>query len=144
MSVAKADQEKTYEVTADQYYKSVTQYEQYPEHVEGMKSVRIDRTGSSVIGHYELSMMGKEISYSLNLKEDPANKKMNWTLKDSDFFTVNNGAWTIESTGPKSCKVHYAVEVEFNFPVPGFLLKGIVKSTLPTMMNSFYERAKKL
>ena len=144
MSVAKADQEKTYDVSADQYYQSVTQYEQYPEHVEGMKGIRVERNGNQIVGHYDLSMMGKEISYSLNLVEDPANKAMNWTLKKSDFFTVNNGAWKITSTGSKSCKVHYSVEVEFNLPVPGFLLKGIVKSQLPAMMNSFYERAKEL
>ena len=144
MSVAKADQEKTYDVSADQYFKSVTQYEQYPEHVEGVKAIQVERKGNDVVGHYDLNMMGKEIKYSLNIKEDPANKKMNWSLLKSDFFTVNNGAWTITPTGPKSCKVHYAVEVEFSFPVPGFLLKGIVKGTLPSMMNSFYERAKKL
>jgi len=111
--VAKADQEKTYEVSADQYFKSVSQYEKYPEHVEGMKSVRVERNGNQVIAHYDLSMMGKDIK-------------------------------SIVPTGAQSCKVHYAVEVEFNFPVPGFLLKGVVKSTLPTMMNSFFERAKKL
>jgi len=142
--VAKADQEKTYEVSADQYFKSVSQYEKYPEHVEGMKSVRVERNGNQVIAHYDLSMMGKDIKYSLTITEDPVKKTINWILLKSDFFSVNNGAWSIVPTGAQSCKVHYAVEVEFNFPVPGFLLKGVVKSTLPTMMNSFFERAKKL
>ena len=142
--MAQAEMEKTFDVSADKYFKSVSDYEKYPEHVDGMKKVRIERKGAEILGHYDLSMMSKDMNYTLNLKEDASKGTVNWTLNKSDFFKVNNGAWKIESTGPNSCKVHYSVEVEFNFPVPGFILKGIVKGTLPSMMNSFYERAKKL
>ncbi len=142
--MAQAEMEKTFDVSAEKYFKSVSDYEKYPEHVEGMKNVRIERNGDKILGHYDLSMMSKDMSYILNLKEDASKGEVSWTLNKSEFFKVNNGAWKITSTGPSSCKVHYSVEVEFNFPVPGFLLKGIVKSTLPSMMNSFYERAKKL
>ena len=142
--MAQADSEKTYDVSADKYYQAVSEYEKYPTFVEGMKSVKAKRTGFDVIADYELSMMSKDMSYQLKIKEDPSAKVISWTLSKSDFFKVNNGKWTIQSTGPSSCKVHYSLEVDFNFTVPGFLLKGVVKSTLPTMMNSFYERAKKL
>jgi ribosome-associated toxin RatA of RatAB toxin-antitoxin module len=144
MGVAKADQEKTFDVSADKYFQAVSDYEKYPQFVEGMKKVKAERNGSEVTAHYELSMMGKDLSYSLKVREDPAKKTVDWSLLKSDFFTINNGAWKIESTGPNSCKVRYGVEVEFNFPVPGFILKGIVKSQLPTMMDGFYKQAKKL
>jgi len=84
------------------------------------------------------------MSYSLKIKENPGQGEVNWALLKSDFFKVNNGAWKITSTGPSSCKVRYSLEVEFSFSVPSLILKGIVKGSLPTMMNSFYERAKKL
>ncbi len=142
--MAQAEMEKSYEVSADKYYQAVSAYEKYPEHVDGMKSVRVERNGAEIIGHYDLSMMSKDMSYSLKLKEDATKHEVSWTLFKSDFFKVNNGAWKITSTGPNSCKVHYSVEVEFNFSVPGFILKGVVKGTLPGMMNSFYERAKKI
>ena len=142
--MAQAEQEKTFDVSAEQYYKAVSQYENYPEFVEGVKSVKVERNGNKVVGHYDLSMMGKDMSYSLNITENPEAKSLSWTLLKSEFFKENIGKWTIESTGPKGCKVHYSLEVDFSFSVPGFLLKGIVKSTLPTMMNSFYERAKNL
>jgi ribosome-associated toxin RatA of RatAB toxin-antitoxin module len=142
--MAQAETDKTYDVSADKYYQAVSEYQNYPEFVEGMKSVKVQRNGNDVVGDYELSMMSKDMSYQLKIKEDPAAKVVSWTLAKSDFFKVNNGKWTIESTGANSCKVHYSLEVDFNFSVPGFLLKGVVKSTLPTMMNSFYERAKTL
>ena len=143
--MAQAEQEKSYDVDAAKYFQAVSQYENYPQFVDGMKKVTAERNADgTVVGHYELSMMSKDMSYSLNIKEDAAAGKVNWTLKQSDFFKVNNGAWTITSEGPGKCKVHYSLDVEFNFSVPGFILKTLVKGTLPTMMNSFYERAKKL
>lgn len=142
--MAQAEMEKTFDISAEKYFKAVSQYEKYPEFVDGMKKVTCERDGSGkVIGHYELSMMSKDMSYSLNINESAANGTVNWSLIKSEFFKVNNGAWKITAMGPNQCKVHYSLEVEFSFSVPGFILKTMVKGTLPSMMNSFYERAKK-
>ena len=140
--MAQAEQEKTYDVSAEKYFAAVSKYEEYPEFVDGMKKVTVKRDGATVTADYELSMMSKDMSYSLKINENAAEGRVNWSLIQSDFFKVNNGAWKIEKLGPNQCKVHYSLEVEFSFSVPGFLLKGIVKGTLPSMMNSFYERAK--
>ncbi|MBC7395928.1 MAG: SRPBCC family protein [Bdellovibrionales bacterium] len=141
--MAQAEMDKTYDVSADKYFKAVTEYENYPDFVDGVKKVKAARSGNKVKGDYELSMMGKDMSYSLNINEDPAKKTIDWTLAKSDFFKVNSGAWKIESTGANSCKVNYSLEIELSMSVPNFILKGAVKTSLPTMMNSFYERAKK-
>ena len=143
--MAQAELENTFEVSAEKYFQAVASFEQYPEFVEGMKKVTLERkeAGNS-IGHYQFSMMGKDMSYDLAITENAAAGTVNWKLLKSDFFKVNNGAWKIEALGPQKCKVHYALDVEFSFSVPGFILKGLVKGTLPSMMKSFYERAKKL
>jgi ribosome-associated toxin RatA of RatAB toxin-antitoxin module len=143
--MAQAEQEKTYDVDATKYFQAVSQYEKYPEFVDGMKKVSVERNADgTVVGHYDLSMMSKDMSYVLNIKEDAKAGTVNWTLKQSDFFKINNGAWKIESIGPGQCKVSYSLDVEFNFSVPGFILKSLVKGTLPSMMKSFYERAQEL
>ena len=143
--MAQAEQEKTYEVSADRYFKAVADYEKYPEFVEGMKKVRVERgENGQVTAHYDLSMMSKDMSYSLKIKESSEAGEVSWVLLKSDFFKVNTGAWKITASGPNQCKVRYSLEVEFSFPVPSFILKGVVKGTLPSMMNGFYERAKKL
>ena len=143
--MAQAESEKTYEVSAEKFFRAVADYERYPEFVDGMKKVKAEKNpDGTTTAHYDLSMMSKDMSYSLKIKENPGQGEVNWALLKSDFFKVNNGAWKITSTGPSSCKVRYSLEVEFSFSVPSLILKGIVKGSLPTMMNSFYERAKKL
>ena len=143
--MAQAEQEKTYDVDAARYFQAVSEYENYPQFVDGMKRVTASRAeGGSVSAHYEFSMMSKEMTYDLAIRENPEKGEVSWTLQSSEFFKVNNGAWKIESLGPNRCKVKYSLEVEFNFSVPSFILKGVVKGTLPSMMNSFYERAKSL
>lgn len=141
--MAQATHEAFFDVDASQLYKAVTDYEKYPEFVEGMKKVTVDRTAGGVTAHYELSMMGKDMSYTLQLKEEPEAGHLSWTLLKSEFFKVNNGDWLIQSNGPGKCKARYSSEVEFTFPVPAFVLKPMVKGALPKMMDGFYERAKK-
>ncbi|NDF16063.1 hypothetical protein EB061_12220 [bacterium] len=142
--MAQAEQEKTFDVSAENYFQAVADYEKYPEFVEGMKKVRAERQmDGSVLAVYDFSMMGKDMSYTLRIQENPAAGEVRWSLVKSDFFKVNNGSWKIEATGPASCKVRYSLEVDFSFSVPSFILKGVVKGTLPSMMNSFYERARK-
>ena len=142
--MAQAESEKTYEVSAEKFFKAVADYEKYPEFVDGMKKVKAEKSpDGSTTAHYNLSMMSKDMSYTLKIHENQTAGEVNWSLLKSDFFKVNNGSWKITPTGPQSCKVRYAREVEFSFSVPSLILKGIVRGSLPTMMNSFYERAKK-
>jgi len=145
--MAQGTHETTFDVDASQLMRAVMDYEKYPEFVDGMKKVRVERNGNStqnVVAHYDLSMMGKDMSYSLSLKEEPEDGHLSWTLLKSEFFKVNNGDWLIQPLGPGRCKARYTSEVEFTFPVPGFMLKPIVKGALPKMMDGFYQRAKRL
>ena len=142
--MAQAEHETIYDVDASQLLSAVMDYEKYPEFVDGMKKVRVERNGQDVVAHYDLSMMGKDMSYSLRLKEELEDGHVSWTLLKSEFFKVNNGDWLIQPIGPGKCKAKYFSEVDFTFPVPGFVLKPMVKSAVPKMMDSFYERAKKL
>jgi ribosome-associated toxin RatA of RatAB toxin-antitoxin module len=144
--MAQAEETRTYDVDAQKFYTVITQYEKYPEFVDGMKKVTLERAPGAreFVGHYELSMMGKDMSYSLLLQENPDQGELSWSLKSSEFFKVNNGKWKIESLGAGQCRATYSLEVEFTFSVPGFVLKPMIKGTLPSMMNGFAERAKKL
>ncbi len=142
--MAQAVHETVYDVDAELLLSAVMDYEKYPEFVDGMKKVHVERSGNDVIVHYDLSMMGKEMNYSLRLIEEPEKGHLSWSLLKSEFFKVNNGDWLIESLGPGKCKARYLSEVEFTFPVPGFVLKPMVKGAVPKMMESFYQRAKKL
>ena len=121
--MAQAESEKSYEVSAEKFFKAVSEYENYPKFVDGMKKVKAEKNADgTTTAHYDLSMMSKDMSYTLNIRENPSQGEVNWTLVKSDFFKVNNGAWKITSTGPTSCKVRYSLEVEFSFSVPSLIL----------------------
>jgi ribosome-associated toxin RatA of RatAB toxin-antitoxin module len=143
--MAQAEIEKDLDISQEKLLSAVTAYAQYPQFVDGMKKVVVNRqSDGSMEGHYEFSMMGKDMSYVLSVKENLPAGIVEWKLVKSDFFTVNSGKWTVTSTGPKSCHVKYWLDVDFSFSVPSFILKGIIKTTLPTMVDQFYKRAKTL
>ena len=87
--------------------------------------------------------MIKEVSYTVDQREDPEQGVVEWSLVESDFMKKNNGRWRIRSAGPGKTEVHYEVEVEFKIPVPSLILNRLIKSSLPDMIRSFAERVGK-
>lgn len=142
--MAEASIEKTLEVDFKDLYKVITTYEDYPQFVDGVTSVSVARKDDrSARVTYTVSMM-KEFTYVLDLSEDPVNGKVSWELVESDFFKKNSGSWKIKSLGEGRTQAQYDLEVEFSVPVPGFILKKLVKGSLPTMMKNFEERAQSI
>ena len=143
--MAQAAMEKEYDVDAKKYFQAVSNYESYPQFVEGMKSVKVDRKGPGhSIAQYDISIMSKDMTYTLDITDNAESLTIDWKLVESSFFKLNTGAWKIESKGAGKCKVSYSLDVEFTFSVPGLILRGLVKGMLPSMMNNFYNRAKTL
>ena len=130
---------------AGKYFQAVSNYESYPEFVDGMKKVKVEhQSNGHFLAKYDISIMSKDMTYTLDIEDNAERMTVDWKLVESSFFKVNNGSWKIESMGPGKCKVSYSLEVEFTFSVPGLILKGLVKSMLPSMMNGFHQRAKTL
>jgi ribosome-associated toxin RatA of RatAB toxin-antitoxin module len=142
--MANAKIQETLSVSKAKLFKAVTQYENYPKFVEGCRSVKVDRSspGSAQVS-YDISMM-KDITYTLEHAEDEAKGVVSWKLIKSDFVKLNNGRWNIQEAGPDRCKVEYEVDIEFSFPVPGFILSRLIKGTLPAMLKSFEKQAKSI
>lgn len=139
--MAEASIEKEIPVSAQQMYKTVAAYENYAEFVDGVKKIQVTRSADKIIADYELSMMGKDIIYSVQLKENEAQGTVEWSLVKGDFFKKNNGGWKITPVSDTSCKVKYWLDIEFGIMVPGFVLKGLIKTSLPTMVEQFAKRA---
>ncbi len=144
--MAQAEVTKEVPVNAQKFFQAIRDYTKYPEFVEGMRSVKLieKKSDTECRVAYEVSMMSKDLSYVIDLKEDPTALKLNWTLVKSEFFKKNDGAWSIKEKGPNACEVTYSLDIDFSFMVPGFILKNIVKVSLPSMIDSFANRAKGL
>ncbi len=143
--MAHAEIEKVLDVSKEKLYQVITDYPKYVDFVEGMKKVSTRKNSDGTVTcDYDLNTMGKEIRYSILLKENESEGSIEWSLIESNFFKKNNGGWKLEAVGKNQVKVKYWLDVEFGISVPSFILGGLVKKSLPGMMDSFYERAKKV
>ena len=140
--MASAEFNEVIEVDKDKLFTVITKYEEYPQFVDGVTSVHVERKGP---GHarvkYHVSMM-KDVQYTLDLHEDSATGVVHWTLVESDFFKKNDGRWEIKHSAPGKTHVKYILDVEFKIPVPGLILNRLVKGSLPSMVKSLQKRAK--
>jgi ribosome-associated toxin RatA of RatAB toxin-antitoxin module len=142
--VAQAEIHEVVSADKDKLFQAISRYEDYPQFVEGCESVNVERKGAGQArAHYKVNMM-KEVSYTLDHREDPTTGVIQWTLVESDSFKMNNGRWELKSAGAGKTDVKYQLELEFNFPVPGFILNRLVKGSLPSMVKSFVTRANTL
>jgi len=141
--MAKADLTKTVGVSKDEFFDAVVGYEAYPQFVAGCKKVEVERKapGQSRVT-YHVSMM-KDLWYTLDHVEDRKKGTISWTFVKSDTLTANSGLWTLKPAGEGKAEVKYEIDIEFNIPVPGFILSKLVKGSLPSMIEGFEKQAKK-
>jgi ribosome-associated toxin RatA of RatAB toxin-antitoxin module len=141
--MAQAEVREVLTVDKNKLWDTITRYEDYPKFVDGCTAVKVERKGAGAArATYNVSMM-KDVTYTLDHKEDKDRGVIEWTLVESDFFKKNVGRWELRDAGAGKTDVLYALEVEFKVPVPGFILNGLVKKSLPGMVKSFEKQAKK-
>jgi coenzyme Q-binding protein COQ10 len=142
--MGQAEFRDTLKVDQNKLYSVVTHYESYPEFVEGCTSTHVKRESDHRVQvKYEVNVMSKNIEYTLEHREDPKNGRVEWSLIESNFFKKNSGKWELRPLGEGKTEVLYSIDLEFKVPVPGFILNRLVKGSLPSMVKSFEEQAKK-
>ena len=142
--MALAEFHETLSVDKDKLVKAITGFEDYPKFVDGCTKTAVERKSPSEARvTYHVSMM-KDITYTLDHKEDGAAGVYSWELVKSDALKKNTGRWELKSAGPGKTDVRYSVDIEFLIPVPGFILSKLVKGNLPAMVKSFAKQAQKL
>ena len=142
--MANAEIHEVLSVDSEKLLSVVSDYEKYPQFVDGCTSVRVERKSPECVrAYYQVSVMSQDVTYVLDHKEDLKSGKIEWSLVESNFFKKNNGKWEVKAAGSGKCDVVYTLDVEFKVPVPGFILNRLVKGSLPGMVKSFETRAKK-
>ncbi|HLE12753.1 MAG: hypothetical protein A2504_09625 [Bdellovibrionales bacterium RIFOXYD12_FULL_39_22] len=131
-----------YNTTPELFYKVITDYNSYPEFVDGVSEIKIlSQKGDSLEVQFDLNLI-KTFSYILQMKQTP-NKKVEWSLKSGDIFKHNNGSWKLKDLGNGKTEVTYSIDVDFKGFVPKMLVNKLVSSNLPSMMQSYFKRAGK-
>jgi ribosome-associated toxin RatA of RatAB toxin-antitoxin module len=142
--MATAEIKEVLSVNKDKLWDAIVRYEDYPSFVEGAESVEVQRKGAGKArAKYHVSMMKKDINYTLDHVENKDTGVIEWTLVESDFFKKNSGRWTLKAAGADKTEITYSLDVDFKISVPGFILNPLIKSSLPAMVKSFEKQAKK-
>jgi len=125
-------------------FRLISSYDHYPDFVRGVKSVHVQRKepGRARVT-YTVSIV-KDLVTTVDLAEDESRGTVSWRLVWSDAFKINNGFWYVKNLGSGKSEVRYGVELDFKVPVPGFILKRLVKVILPSIIEAFEKRAREL
>lgn len=139
--MASAERTETFSVKPEQVFAAITDYEAYPEFMDGVSSVKvIERKGNTAKVEFNINII-KKFSYTLLLTEE-APSRLSWTFDSGDLFKKSNGAWELKDNGNGTTDVTYKVDIDFKMMVPGMVTKKLVSGNLPSMMKSVEKKAK--
>ncbi|MBI3555377.1 MAG: SRPBCC family protein [Deltaproteobacteria bacterium] len=142
--MAEASKTIVMEAPRDRIWEVIVDYQQYPEFVDGAQRVKIiSRDVGKARIEYGIQLLGKDITYTLDHFEDGPGS-MRWELIESNILKGNTGSWKLKDLGGGRTEVTYSLGLDFKIYVPGMILNGLVKSSLPKMLESFEKRTKKV
>jgi len=140
--MATAELKKILSVDRAKLFAVVTKYEDYPQFVDGVSSVSVERKGPGKARvTYKVNLV-KELTYTLDHEEDAENGFVKWSLVSGDIMKKNSGHWELRDAGAGKTEASYKVEVEFKVWVPGPILNKLVSGSLPSMIENFEKRAR--
>ena len=142
--MAKASLTKVLDVDYGKFYDTIISYENYPQFVTGCKKIEVERKAP---GHcrvkYFANILGKDLWYVLDHREDRTNGLITWELVESDLLKVDSGTWNLKSAGAGKTEVTYTIDIEFKIWIPGPILKTLTSTSLPVLIGEYEKQAKK-
>ena len=143
--MAAAQHRQIVDVSLKKLYQAILDFEKYPRFASGVKQAQVlEKTNDSTVVQMQVEMM-KKIDYSISVKSEYSDEKAKvwWNLKEGDFFQKNDGLWELTSVSSEKTQVTYKLDLEFSVNVPSFILKGLIKTSLPKAVEDFTAEAKR-
>ncbi len=136
---------QTIEVAAPQQFvfEIALDIETYPDWAGGVKSVAVteeDEHGRPTVADFTVDAMVKEISYTLDYNFEHENG-FTWAARPNNDLTLLEGTYTFNVIDNDNTEVVYALRVEPNFTVPGFLRRQAEKQIVGTALRGLKKRA---
>lgn len=124
----------------EKVFQTVSDYDHYAEFLPEVKEIHTsNRKGHEVDVHYKVDVM-KTIKYALHMKEEPP-RKVTWTFINGEFMKDNTGSWVLEPEGEGKTRATYSVDMKLGPLVPQSIVKALVETSLPKMLDAFKKRA---
>lgn len=143
--MAHANRHITFDAPIENVFKAITDYQSYPEFVDGVSAVKIiEQNADGALVEFSLNMI-KKFTYRLQMKHVHPTE-VSWTLDSGDIFSVNQGFWKFKDVGGNRTEVEYDLELEIKIKMFGIgvIADKLTKVNLPAMLESYHKRAKAL
>ena len=143
--MAQAQKSISIEVTPEQLFDVISDYEKYPEFLPEVKSAKVAfGSGSIKEVTYQVDIKAKVISYTLkHTAERP--RRLAWTMIKGEMMKGNDGSWVLKAGAqPGTTDATYTIDHKLSSLVPGFIEKALAEQSLPGLLTNFKNRAEKL
>ncbi|MCE5215757.1 SRPBCC family protein [bacterium] len=121
----------------DKVYAIARDIERYPDFMEDVESVKIlEQTPERQVSHW--GSIVKEFNRTIKWTEvdywDEADKSCRWEMTEGDF-TAYSGTWVFEPSA-EGTLAKLEVTYEYNVPLIGALIQGILKKKMQANVDS--------
>lgn len=127
---------------ADVLYDTVADIAGYPEWATGVKEVEVlesDDSGNVVRARFVLEGFVKEIEYVLRYRHDRPHS-LSWAAEEGDDVRMLEGSYTFNESDDGGTEVVYALTVEPNFTIPGFIRRQAERQIITTALKGLRKR----
>ncbi len=127
--------------TPERVFRTVADFGHYPEmQPEVTEALILKETKTTAEVAFTMKLIA-EVNYTLKFKfKKPT--KISWTMSKGDsMLKKNEGEWTIAKHGKSQSKLGCRMEVEFGGWIPGGIIRDLMGTHLPAMMERFKEAA---
>lgn len=130
----------------DFIFEVLADLESYPEWITAMREVEILELGGDdrpKRAHFLVDAMIKEIAYDLDYVHEPP-LRMSWTAVPGDDIRQMVGSYDLTELESGGTDVVYALMVEPEFKVPGFLRRQAEKQLIGSALRGLKKRVDEL
>jgi ribosome-associated toxin RatA of RatAB toxin-antitoxin module len=142
--MAQAQKSIVIDVTPEQLFDVIADYEKYPEFLPEVKSAKVTfGAGGIKEVTYSVDIKAKVISYTLkHVAERPG--KVSWSMVRGEMMKGNDGSWALKPTPGGGTEATYSIDLKLSALVPSFIEKALAEQQLPTLLANFKKRAESL
>lgn len=143
--MAQAKRSEIFDIDINKFYEVLVDYKNYPEFVTGVNEIEIlEFSETSARVKYSIDMI-KKLTYTLKMTHVKPNK-VAWAFESGDLFKINQGSWELKDLGNGKTQVDYSIELDIKGFIPGsgMIVNKLTETSLPSMMKSYFQRAKSL
>lgn len=143
MSIHRVSNTNDYPVPIEVFFAAIVDYETYPEFIEPIHSVKVlKKTGTGARVRFNAHYF-RDVNYTLDLVHRKP-FEVSWSLSGGDAFKHMSGAWELEAIDDCLTRVTYEADVALHITTSGFIVRRVLQSSLPKMMDAFFSHAQSL